>query len=393
MKRILKRLSVLVLLPVTLVVLGGWAISASAQAPACNPALLEPGCLYFPSDRYEVAPTITATITYTDIAGLQRSVPIAIRIPISAPLPMPVVIWSHGGASGHTSPERSSVEWSETTAEAGYLTISMAHLARTDTLTGTRWALCQAIAATEPDPQWNLADVTTCQHFKYLNWDRPHDIRAVLDELERKNARGDLQGLIDLEHIAVGGHSSGSSGALTVGGALRNLTGTPVDLSDPDHRPVALLAFSPQQSGSEGFFDTGHLQPVHSWQPITRPVLFGTGDGDSTCNRLDEPGSCFGDAPYGRRIAFERMAPGDKYLIYFHDADTFHELFDLNTDNQKCQADAAQQQKCDEIARTLRSAALAFLDGYLRGDALALQWLGRDDVEQATGGVAEWRHK
>ena len=75
-----------------------------------------------------VSPTITATVTYTDFAGLQRSVPIAIRIPISAPLPMPVVIWSHGGAGGHTSPERSSVEWSETTAEAGYLTISMAHL-------------------------------------------------------------------------------------------------------------------------------------------------------------------------------------------------------------------------------------------------------------------------
>ena len=50
MKRTLKRLSTLVLLSVTLVVLGGWAISASAQAPACDPALLEPGCLYFPSE-------------------------------------------------------------------------------------------------------------------------------------------------------------------------------------------------------------------------------------------------------------------------------------------------------------------------------------------------------
>lgn len=393
MKRILKRVSTLVLLPVTLLLLGLWAISASAQAPVCDPALLEPGCLYFPRDRYAVSPVMTATITYTDIAGLQRSVPIAVRIPVSAPLPMPVVIWSHGGASGHTRPDRSAVEWSETTAEAGYLTISMAHLARTDTLTGTRWALCQAIAATEPDPRWHLDDVTTCQNFKYLNWDRPHDIRAVLDELERRNAHGALQGLIDLDHIAVGGHSSGSSGALTVGGALRNFTGTPVDLSDPDHRPVAFLAFSPQQSGAEGLFDTDHRRPVHSWAPITRPVLFGTGDGDSTCDALVEPGSCFGDTPYGRRIAFERMAPGDKYLIYFHDAGTFHELFDLNTANPKCQADAAQQQKCDEIARTLRSAALAFLDGYLRGDALALQWLGRDDVEQATGGVAEWKRK
>ena len=53
MKRTLIRLSTVVLLPVTLLVLGGWAISASAQAPVCDPALLEPGCLYFPSDRYD----------------------------------------------------------------------------------------------------------------------------------------------------------------------------------------------------------------------------------------------------------------------------------------------------------------------------------------------------
>ena len=87
------------------------------------------------------------------------------------------------------------------------------------------------------------------------------------------------------------------------------------------------------------------------------------------------------------------MAPGDKYLIYFHDADTFHELFDLNTHSQKCRTNVAQQQKCDEIARTLRSVALAFLDGYLRQDQLALQWLGRNDVEIATDGVAEWQRK
>jgi hypothetical protein len=216
----------------------------------------------------------------------------------------------------------------------------------------------------------------------------------VLDELERRNVQGALQGLIDLDHIAVGGHSSGASGALTVGGAWRNFTGQPVDLSDPDQRPVAYLAFSPQPPGSEGFFDTDYGRSRHSWWNITKPVLFGTGDGDSTCNPLEEPGSCFGDIPYGRRIAFERRGRSnadDKYLIYFHDADTFHELFDLNTDNDKCAGAALQ--KCEEIARTLRSVALAFLDHYLSSDPVALQWLGRNDVEIATGDVAEWSRK
>jgi hypothetical protein len=377
---------------------GQITVSPSTGALSCNQDPAQPGCLYSPNTHYTVSPIITTTITYTDIAGLPRSVPIAIRIPMTAPVPLPVVIWSHGGAEGHINPTKSMVEWSETTAEAGYLTISIAHPTRTFTPTDTRTPLCRAIAITAPNTptlpggQWNLRNQATCAHFKYLNWDRPHDIRAVLDDLERRNRRGPLQGRIDLAHIAVGGHSSGSSGALTVGGALRNFTGTALDLSDPAHRPVAYLAFSPQPPGTEGFFDTGYQQPLHSWQPITRPVLFGTGDGDNTCDGLAEPGSCFGDMPYGRRIAFERVSPGGKYRIYFHDAATFHELFDLNTHNQKCDG-ASAQQKCDEVARTLRSVALAFLDGYLREDAFALQWLAGNDVELATDGVAEWSRK
>lgn len=392
MSHTVKKLLMPVLLFVTLVVLGEQALSASTPAPPCDPAQVQRGCLYFPSDHYTVAPVITDTIIYTDIAGLTRSVRIAIRIPITAPVPLPVVIWSHGGAEGHTNPAKSMVGWSETTAEAGYLTISIAHSSRTD----TRRLLCNAIMTTvtitETGYGWDLRDEDRCEYFKYLNWDRPYDIRAVLDALERMNAQGALQGRIDLAHIAVGGHSSGSSGALTVGGALRNFTGASIDLSDPEHRPAAYLAFSPQQPGSEGFFDTDYQQPIHSWISITSPVLFGTGDGDNTCDRGAEPGSCYGETPYGRRIAFERIAPREKYRIYFHDADTFHELFALNTDNEKCGTEVTQQ-KCDEIARTLRSVALAFLDDHLRGNMVAQQWLGRNDVELATGGVAEWSHK
>lgn len=388
MRHILKSLLLALVLFFVLLLLGGRALQANTVAPPCDQTQGQPGCLYFPSVHYTVS-LITDTITYSDTAGLTRTIAIAIRVPITAPTPLPVVIWSHGGAEGHTNPARSMAAWSETTAEAGYLTISIAHSARSD---GARWQLCQAIAATVPGSRWNLNDPPTCKQFKYLNWDRPYDIRAVLDELERRNTQGMLQGRIDLAHIAVGGHSSGSSGALTVAGALRNFTGTAVDLADPNHRPVAYLAFSPQQAGREGFFDTDYQQPLHSWQPITRPVLFGTGDGDNTCNPGVEPGSCDGETPYGRRIAFERMAPGDKHRIYFHDADAFHELFALNTDNPKCGA-GVPQPKCDAIARTLRSVALAFLDGYLRNDTFARQWLGRNEVEIATDGVAEWRHK
>lgn len=369
---------------------GGLPPAQAQTPPSCN-QVLTPGCLYFPAVRYAVD-RIESAVTYTDIVGLQRTVPIAIRLPIGAPAPMPVVIWSHGGAEGRTDPTTTMLEWSQTTAEAGYLTISLAHPPRSD-LEIDRRPLCEAIAAAVPGNVWDLGNRATCEVFKHLNWDRPHDIRAVLDDLAVKNTQGPFQGLIDQDRIAVGGHSAGAGGALTVGGALRNFTGTPVDLSDPRRRPAAFLAFSPQAPGSEGFFDTAFGQPTHSWMRISRPVLIGTGDGDSTCDALEEPGSCFGDTPHGRRLAFDRLPSGDKYRIYIRDVDAFHGLFSLGTDNQKCGQPGLTQQKCDDIAHTLRSTALAFLDGVLRGDALALQWLQRGEVAAATGGVAEWTRK
>jgi len=155
--------------------------------------------------------------------------------------------------------------------------------------------------------------------------------------------------------------------------------------------PVAFLAFSPQAPGSEGFFETDFGRPTHSWMNVSRPVLSATGDGDNGCNPTGLPGECIGDTPYGRRIPFGRMPRGDKYHLYVHDADTFHELFSLNTD--KCAALGVAQGKCDEIARWLESAALAFLDAHLRGDAQALAWLQSNNLELASAGVATWERK
>jgi hypothetical protein len=351
------------------------ADSAHAQAPTCNQALT-PDCLYFPANQFAFQ-TTTRQVTYTDNAGLSRTIEVAIRRPSGAPLPLPVVIWSHGGAGGKTNPLNSMSAWSDTTAAAGYLTISIAHTPRSDQ---ERSLLCQSIG---------IADPATCDLFKHLNWDRPFDITAVIDELEAQNQLGELQGQIAVDRIAVGGHSAGAGGALSVAGALRNFTGTPVSFDDP--RPVAFLGFSPQQPGTEGFFDTDFQRPLHSWQPLARPVLTGTGDGDNGCNPSDVPGACPGETPYGRRLNFDRMPAGDKYRIYLHDADTFHTLFSLNTTD--CAARGVNQSKCDEMARWLQSVALAFLDAYVRQDAFAFQWLHTDNIETASRRRAEWDHK
>lgn len=96
MNHTLKNLLLPVLFSMMLLVLGDRALSASTPAPTCDPALPQHGCLYFPSAQYGVNPVITATVIYTDSAGLPRSVRFALRVPISAPVPMPVVIWARG---------------------------------------------------------------------------------------------------------------------------------------------------------------------------------------------------------------------------------------------------------------------------------------------------------
>ena len=348
--------------------------SAFAQAPTCQQAP-GPDCLYFPAASYGFTP-FERSAFYTDQAGEQREVKVLIRQPVGAPVPMPVVIWSHGGFDGKRSPATSMVEWSELSARAGYLSVSIAHTHRSDT---SRGALCQSIGIA----------AAPCRVFSYLNWDRPHDIRAVLDELGRL-ATGEFRGQIDMQRVAVGGHSAGSGGAQTIAGAKRIFVGAPIDLSDP--RPIAFLALSPQQPGSEGFFETRFKNERHSWTDVRRPVLTATGDGDSTCNPGVEPGSCIGDTPFGRRIGFQRMrADGNKYHLYIHDADAFHMLFELNA--AKCPELGVDPAKCDEAVRWLSSAGLAFLDAHVRQVPGALQWLRSDRIERASSGVAEWQRK
>jgi hypothetical protein len=348
--------------------------SAFAQAPACT-ASPAPDCLYVAEASYGFAP-FERSVVYTDSAVRQREVRFLIRQPLGAPLPMPVVIWSHGGTDGKSNPAKSMAEWSELSARAGYLSISIAHAPRDE---ASREALCQSIGM----------DSAACRLFSHLNWDRPHDIRAVLDELERM-AAGEFRGQIDTAQVAVGGHSAGSAGAQTVAGARRDFGRPPGHLSDP--RPIAFLAFSPHQPGISGFFDTHFQRPGHSWTDVQRPMLTATGDGDDGCEPTAAPGACIGDTPFGRRIGFQRMpATGNKYHLYLHDADAFHMLFELNA--KECPQKQVDTAKCAEIVRWLSSAGLAFLDGHVRQSPAALQWLQSNRIEQASGGVAEWQRK
>jgi hypothetical protein len=315
------------------------------------------------------------SITYTDIAGRERTINIMFRLPDIPIRPLPVVVWSHGGFNGQTNPGAALNEWSEVTARSGYLTVTIAHTPRGP---GQRSDLCLALGITAP------AD---CDAFHYLNWDRPHDLKQVLDELERQNVQGPLRGRLDLDRIAVGGHSAGSAGALSIAGAVRVFNQRLYSFEDS--RPVAFLAFSPQGPTSEGFFDTDLHKPDTSWDPLERPVLVATGDGDSNC---DPRGDCMPGAnpAYARRVGFNRMPGGNKYLLYIQDAEAYHGMFGLDED---CVAQGLSPAKCQAFSDWLTSGALAFLDAHVRRSAVAYAWLQNGLIEAASNKVVEWIKK
>jgi hypothetical protein len=323
---------------------------AIAALPCCALAVDDPSSLETDVTLRPGFTTTTLDLWDTAAIGGPRRIPIAIRNP-PAVTTRPVVVWSHGGATGKLDPLDGLPEWSTVTANAGYYTVSIAHVPRS---CDQQTALCNALG------------VTPCvcdQDFKYLNWDRPHDIHVVLDYLETIASTDNL----DLENLAVGGHSAGAGATMMLAGATRVFVTDPVAFVDP--RPKAFLAFSPQGPGSEGFLDT-------SFGSVRRPLLVGTGDGDITD----------GDTPDVRRLAYD-LSPGlNKYLVYIADARTRHTTFEHKTD--ACVRGGTDLATCQQFLDWLNQAALHFLDAKLRRNATARDWLSSPTLSNLSHGVA-----
>jgi len=320
-------------------------------APGCPADPVQ--CLYapprLPIDLVEVAVTDPGRI------GGPRTLNVAIRFSRMAPQPMPVVVWSHGGASGQTNAVGALDKWAIAAAEAGYLSVAIAHTPRDQV---SREALCTSLGF----------DAAGCATFKFLSYDRPLDISLVIDKLVAMSTQPQLGVSFDVARLAVGGHSAGAGGTLMIAGAAREINGVSTVSSDP--RPVAFLAFSPQAPGSDGMTEAGYGL-------ITRPTLIGTGRGD------DDPP----DTADGRASVFDLMQPGNKARIFVEDPAAIHTVFELETDNCTRNATLAH---CQEMRNWVRSAGLAFLDAYVRARPAAIAWLASTRLATASAGVAEW---
>ncbi|MBL8174498.1 MAG: hypothetical protein JNK48_07510 [Bryobacterales bacterium] len=345
--------------------------------PACTP--FPNGCLYNPGPPQPTAGS-TATVSYRDAVGQTRTLEVFVRVPLTAQGALPVVLWSHDG-EGTTDSKSVLTAWSESTAKAGYLTVSIAHTPRTE---DEKTRFCAAAAIPEEN----------CPYLNLLMLDAPNDLKRVLDWLEELNQSGpaEIRGRIDLRRIALAGHGEGANAGISLAGARRLLTAAdaakPNDFTDP--RPAVFIGLSPQGPQQAGFFDSEVGRPTTSWTAIERPVLGITSAGDNTCLAT---GACaIGDSPSRRRIPFEAMPRGNKYELFLKTVEVSHDMLG-SLDTAACASQGIAPATCANVANWLQATVLAFLDAQLRGVASARAWLQGDLIQPASANTAEWRKK
>ncbi|MFN7938290.1 MAG: hypothetical protein U0R19_33485 [Bryobacteraceae bacterium] len=326
--------------------------------------------LYVQQQTYEYS-TITQNVSYNDVSGTRRTVEVTFRIP-NRQGPLPVVIWAHGGGDGRNG-EGASVgalsDWSTFTAAAGYFTVSPAFHVRT---AADQLPLCRHLGIADED----------CDRFNALSWDRPFDMRAIMDALNTQNQSGPLQGRIDMARIGIGGHSAGSSGTLSVAGASREFLGKRFSGAQwfEDPRPKAFIALSPSSPGFSFLYETGFKDESTSWDTIKRPVLWVTGSGDA-----------HEQFPRGRRIGYGFLPPGDKYMMYLNDTDFGHG--DFGDDLNDCSYSQTSAAKCAAFVAVMHSVILAYLDGYVQGRPQALQYIQDGVLQRLSEDIIEWQKR
>jgi predicted dienelactone hydrolase len=342
---------------------GGGADAATGACAPDNRA----ACAYQPERTYPVpqgAP-MTYRMTYMDVAGGMRSIEVALRPPMGAPRPWPVIVWSHGGSEGIESARGAGAEWAQVFNRAGYVVVAIAHTPRNTP------ALLEPLCR-----YYGYSTQDACVRFKHLHHDRPFDVRRVLDWITAEQASGPNAESFDLQRILYAGHSAGAGAASVVAGATRDLNGRV--LNAPDPRPRAFIGFSIEGPMDDGFTDG-------SFAPIARPHLSVTGIGDVTSESM----------PAQRRRAFELMMPGNKFRFWMTDPAARHGSFDHNVgpceDHQMRNGGSAAL--CEDFYRWMESAGLAFADAYLRERPEAIAWLASNNAVTLSGSLVEWSRR
>jgi pimeloyl-ACP methyl ester carboxylesterase len=307
---------------------------------------------YSPTAEKGDAKVETLLADWTDAARADRKVPVKIYYPAAAGglagKACPIVIFSHGLGGTRTGYEAHGSFW----ASHGYISVHLQHLGSDDSV----WRdvpLRDRMAAMRR---------ATMDAGAIMN--RIKDVRFAIDTLEtlNKDDKSPLHARLDLDKIAMAGHSFGAWTTLAVGGLSLGRLG-PTGL---DKRIKALIPMSAPAVKDESSRSAAYAR-------ITLPALHMTGTHD--------------DSPVNDTVANDRRVPfdyapspqkggADSYLIIFDGGD--HMVFGGRSGagaGLLAGLRESDTKKDPVFHKIIHQSSLAFLDAYLRGNADAKKWL------------------
>jgi predicted dienelactone hydrolase len=298
------------------------------------------------SDGYNLAPGPHRVTEVSDLvlhdANRNKDVHVRVFFPAESGK-YPVIVFSHGAGGSQTCCDSLTRHW----ASYGYVTIQPTH---------DDSALLRRNAGKE-DVRFMEA-VRDALKKPALWQSRPEDISFVIDSFTAlENRIPDLQGKIDADRIGVAGHSMGSYTAEAIGGARIDLPGHP-GTTFVDPRVKAVLCLSPQGPGTFGLTE-------RSFDRMALPYLGITGS-------LDSLGPVA--SPAWHKVPFDRSVAGDKFQVFIEGANHMSFITPRTVSTKT-------PSRSEAILGYTNSAALAFWDTYLKGEAEAKSYLDSDRLE------------
>lgn len=273
-----------------------------------------------------------------------RDIPVKYYIPASSTEPFPVVIFSHGlGGS-----REAAVYLGDYLCRHGYLGVFIQHPGSDESF----WKSDFDIEKGNVDRTKLLSRFKQQVANPMHAVNRANDVHFVVDMLEKVNQSDpSLKGKLDLNKLAIAGHSYGSWTALTASGQ-RMVTRFGKEISSTEPRIKAAIYLSPTSPRK-------NVDPAVVFGNIQIPGLHLTGTiDDSPVNNSKAE---------DRRTAFDNISKSDQYLVTLDGAD--HMVFGAGRARKRIKPEDSKHQEI------VKQTSLHFLDAYLKGDTEAKSWM------------------